>query len=195
MYEITATFKGVVPMMMDRFFDPASTIKGPKKKKKGLDLEEVELRLHKDEKGVYVPTDNIRMMLIGNKFRPGAAKILGSYIESRKATEYLQMCRSCIWVLGPKDPMKVYIMDHRKTYDDIDERSFVNAAGSRSIKHRPVINLPWKLTFVIQVTDDQIHESKVRELFEIAGLRCGVCAYGPTFGRCVISAWELGPHD
>jgi hypothetical protein len=191
MYEIKATFKGVVPMMMDRYYDLIDNPRGPKKKKKGLDKAVVELKLHKDKKGVYVPADNIRMMLIGNKHRPGAAKILGSYIETKKATEYMQMCKSCIWVLGPDDPMKVYIEPRRKTYEEIDERSFINANGSRSIAYRPIINLPWTLTFIIQVTDDQIHESKVRELFDCAGLRCGVCAYGPTFGRCIITDWRL----
>lgn len=191
MYEIKTTFKGVVPMMQDRFFDLKSTEQGPKKKKKGKDLDIIFLKLHADKKGVFVPADNIKMMLVGNKHRVGAAKILGSYIETKKATEYMQMCKSCIWVIGPDDPLKVYIEPKRKTYDDIDERSFINATGSRSITYRPIINLPWSLSFIIQVTDDQIHESKVRELFDVAGLRCGVCAYGPTFGRCVIDKWEM----
>jgi hypothetical protein len=191
MYEIRATFKGLVPMMMDRFYDPKSTTKGPKKKKKGLDKAVVELKLHKDSKGVHVPADNIKMMLIGNKHRKGAAYILGSYIETKKGTQYIEMCKSSIWVLGIEDPQKVYMNPNRKTYDDIDERSFINANGSRSISYRPIITLPWSVTFIIQVTDDLIHESKVRELFDVAGLRCGVCAYGPTFGRCLITEWVI----
>jgi len=125
----------------------------------------------------------------------GAAKILGSHVEKNKGTQYLQMCKSSIWVLGPKDPLKIYIEPKRTTYDDIDERSFPTLKGkggcSRKITRRPLINLPWSLFFIIQVTDNQIHESKVRELFDLAGLRCGVCAYGPTFGRCVIDKWEV----
>jgi hypothetical protein len=181
-------------MMMDRFYDPKSTEGGPVKKKKGKDPKVVFLKLHADKKGVFVPADNIKMMLIGNVKRVGAAKILGSYIETKKATQYMQMCKSCIWVMGLKDPTKIYLEPKRKTYDDIDERSFINAAGSRSITYRPIITLPWSLTFKIQVTDPQIHESKVRELFDVAGLRCGVCAYGPTFGRCIIDKWELNSN-
>lgn len=199
MYEILAQYKGLVPMMHDRFYDPAA-LENPvaKKKKKptAADInKECELKLHKDKKGVCVPADNIRMMLIGNQMRTGAAKILGSYVEKNKGTEYLQMCKSSIWVLGPKDPLKVYINPGRKTFDDIDERAFPTLKGkggcSRKITRRPVINLPWSLEFIIQVTEDSIGEGKVRELFDIAGLRCGCCAYGPTFGRCIIEKWEI----
>jgi len=135
------------------------------------------------------------MMLIGNQVRPGAAKILGSYIEKQKGTEYEQMCKSSIWIIGPKDPLKIYIDPARKTFDDIDERPFLTKAGknnvSRKITRRPLIKTPWTLSFTIQVTDDQIDESKVRELMDVAGLRCGCCAYGPTFGRCIVSEWTI----
>ena len=191
MYEILGTYKGLVPMMQDRFYDLTSTERGPKKKKKGKNLDVVELKLHKDKNGVFVPADNIKMMLVGNKARPGAAKILGSYIETGKGTQYMQMAKSCIWVLGLKDPLKVYVEPKRMTYDDIDERSFINATGSRSMSYRPIITLPWSISFKIQVTDNQIDESKVRDLFDVAGLRCGCCAYGPTFGRCMITEWEV----
>jgi len=191
MYEILGKYKGLVPMMQDRFYDPASTEKPTTKKKKGKDLKIVELKLHKDKKGVFVPADNIKMMLVGNKIRPGAAKILGSFIEKGKGTQYTQIAKSLIWVVGPKDPLKIYIDPKRTTYDDIDERSFINAQGSRSMSYRPIINLPWSLSFTIQVVDDQIDESLVRQFFDVAGLRCGCCAYGPTFGRCMIAEWEV----
>jgi len=199
MYQIEANYTGVTIMMHDRYFELLSNEGPAPKKKKTPSAEDIaadcKLKLHCDKKGVFVPADNIRMMLIGNQIRPGAAKILGSYIEKQKGTEYEQMCKSSIWILGPKDPLKVYIDPARKTYDEIDERPFVTKNGkgsaSRKITRRPLINLPWSLSFIIQVTDDQIHESKVRELMDVAGLRCGCCAYGPTFGRCIISHWKV----
>jgi hypothetical protein len=190
MYEINATYKGLVPMMMDRFADPSQTERPSKKKAKGRNEAEILAKLHMDKKGVFVPSDNIRMMLIGNKHRRGAAQILGSDMEAAKGTKYLSICKGLIWVLGTDDPMKVYIEPRRKTYDDVDERSFLNATGSRSMAYRPIIKLPWSVSFIIQVTDDNIDQSFVRQLFDVAGLRCGVCAYGPTFGRCIISEWK-----
>ena len=200
MYEIQATYKGLVPMMMDRFANPDEVASGQAKRRSKVvspkELRaELERKLHRDNKGVYVPADNIRMMLIGNQFRRGAAQILGSDIEKNKGTTYKSICEGCIWVLGPKDPLKVYIEPKRKTYDEYDERSFLTkkgkGGGSRKITQRPLITLPWELHFIIQVTDDQIEQSFVRQLFDVAGLRCGVCAYGPTFGRCVITEWKV----
>jgi len=190
MYEIRATYQGLVPMMMDRFADPSQTEKPQRKKAKGRNDKEILAKTYVDKKGVYVPADNIRMMLIGNKHRRGAAQIVGSDIEASKGTKYKSICEGLIWVLGTDDPMKSYITPKRKSYDDVDERSFINATGSRSMTYRPLITLPWSVSFVIQVTSDVIDESFVRTLFNEAGLRCGICAYGPKFGRCIISQWE-----
>ena len=191
MYEIRASYVGLVPMMQHRFADPSQTEKPGKKKAKGRNEADILACLHRDKKGVFVPADNILMMLIGNTKRVGAAKIQGTYVEKGKGTEYLNIAKSCIWVLGPVDPMKVYLEPNRKTYDVVDARSFINAAGSRSMAYRPILNLPWSLDFIIHVTDPNIDESKVRQFFDTAGLRCGCCAYGPTFGRCRIDKWEV----
>lgn len=190
MYEISCSIKGLVPMMMDRFFNPEDAEVGKKKSKKTW-KEDLKKKLYADKKGVFQPVDNIRMMLIGNQFRPGAAKILGSYIEKSKGTQYINFCESSVWIVGSVDAMKVYIEPKRKTYNDYDERSFINAKGSRSINRRPILTTPWKLNFTIQVTDEQYDASKVKEFFEVAGLRCGCGAYGPTFGRFVIAKWVV----
>lgn len=190
MYEIDCTYKGLVPSMHDRFFNPEE-LDSPTKKSKKSWKPELAFKLHTGPKGVCVPADNIRMMIIGNKLRKGSAKILGSFIEKGKGTLYENFAKSCIWVLGHDDPLRVYYEPIRKTFDDYDERSFINATSSRSLTRRPLIMLPWTLSFRIQVTANDLDQSKVKELFEVAGLRCGVGAYGPTFGRCVVAQWDV----
>jgi len=190
MYEVNAQYKGLVPVMFDRFFNIEDTQGRAKKKSKDSWKDILPLKMYIDKKGVYVPTDNIRMMLIGNKHRKGAAKILGSFVEKGKGVEYMEFCKSCVWVLGEQDPQKAYFGPARETYDDYDERSFINAMGSRSLTRRPILTTPWTVSFRVQVTDDQMHESKLREMFVIAGLRCGLGAYGPTFGRCELLQWK-----
>ncbi len=195
MYTINAKYEGLVPMMHDRFFNPEETDRGRGKKRSAETWkQELPLKLHMDKKGVFLPSDNIRMMLIGNSYRPGAAAILGSYIETKKKTEYVSLCEGCIWVIGPDDPLKVYVKREGKIIqwdpDDYDERSFPAKGGGRKLTRRPIIRLPWNLTFWVQVTDDRIDANKVREFFDVAGLRCGAGAYGPTFGRCEITEWK-----
>ena len=190
-YRVLAEIAGLVPVMFDRFFNVADLDQGSKKKAKLTWKQELDLKIYKDTKGVYAPTDNIRMMLIGNQKRTGACKILGSNIEKGKGTEYINFAKACIWVIGPKDPLKVYFSPKRKNYDTYDERSFINAQGSRGITRRPLINTPWKLTFFVDVTDPIYDPSKIKEFFDVAGTRCGLGAYGPTFGRFTVTAWDV----
>jgi hypothetical protein len=191
MYEVTATLEGLVPLMYNRFWNPEETNGRAKTRAQGPLEEELTRKLYVDERGVYVPADNLRMMLIGNQLRPGAALILGSQIEKRNGKKYREFCKACVWVVGEHDPLKVYIQPNRKTYDDYDERTFINSSGSRSLLRRPLVLTPWHVTFTVQVTDDQMEDSKIREMYEVAGLRCGLGAYGPTFGRCRVTQWEL----
>ena len=192
MYRIEAKIEGVVPVMFDRFINPEELDSGQKRKAKDSWKEELPLKSYVDKKGVYAPVDNIRMMLIGNKFRTGSALILGSQIERNKGKAYLNFCKACVWVVGPKDPMKVYFSPHRKSHDDYDERTFINNGKppSRSLTRRPILTCPWSLEFFIDVVDDQFHETKIRQLFDVAGMRCGLGAYGPTFGRFLVTEWK-----
>ncbi len=84
MYQVKCKIEGVVPIMFCRFPEPEKP--GDTKKQKKQTLEE---KMWIDEKGVYIPIDNLRMLLVGNRFRPGAAKIYGSEYESKKGTKYV----------------------------------------------------------------------------------------------------------
>lgn len=190
MYEVKCTIAGVesldgdgVPIMFSRFPLPAKP--GDTKKKQKQTIEE---KMWLDKKGVYIPTDNLRMLLIGNRYRPGASKIYGSEYESQKGTKYLNFCKACVWVIG--DNGKVYFKPKRTKHDDVDIRSFINATGSRATCERPILNTPWSLDFTIQVTDDGVPEHIVHEFYNVAGMRCGLGVYGPTFGRFVVREWK-----
>ena len=183
MYQARCTIEGIVPIMFSRFPLPAKP--GDTKKQKPQTIEE---KMWIDKKGVYIPTDNLRMLLIGNRFRPGAAKIYGSEYESKKGTKYLNFCKACVWVVG--DNGKVYFEPERTKNDDVDIRSFINATGSRATTERPVLNTPWSLTFDVQVTDDSVPENKVKAFYDVAGMRCGLGVYGPTFGRFIVTQWK-----
>jgi hypothetical protein len=169
--------------------------KPPKKTKGATDAKQtLEEMAYKDETGMYIPSDNIRQMLIGNKARKGAAEILGSYIEAKKGGEYRSFCDSCIWVIGPDDPEKVYYKPLRKTWDGTDLRSILSGKGKslgRQWVERPLIKTPWSLTFFVHVMDDNFEQGKVKEFFEVGGLRCGLGVYGPKFGRYRVVEWEV----
>ena len=183
MYEVKSTIEGIVIIMFCRFPLPAKPGDTTKQHK-----QTVPEKMWIDKKGVYIPTDNLRMLLIGNRFRPGAAKIYGSEVESKKGTKYLNFCKACVWVVG--DNGKVYFKPKRTKHDDTDIRPFINTTGGRATTERPILNTPWSLTFTVQVTDDSIAEDKIKAFYECAGLRCGLGVYGPTFGRFIVKEWK-----
>lgn len=185
MYQVTCTIEGLVEIMFNRFPPPPGG-PGDKKKQKKRTIAE---KMWIDKKGVYIPTDNLRMLLVGNKFRTGAAEIYGSEYESKKGKKYRNFCKACVWVTGDKG--KVYFKPKRTKHDDTDIRSFVNASNSRSTTERPVLNTPWSLTFTVQVTDDSVPEDIIKAMYEVAGMRCGLGVYGPTFGRFIVKEWKV----
>ena len=186
MITVKCKIKGIVPAMHHKY--PLPDKPGDRKRKKAQTPDEM---CYMDTKGVYLPADNLRMMLIGNQYRQGVAYILGSDIEARKGKRYKEFCKSCVWVVGPDDALKVYYEPSRKKYDRTDIRSFITSTGGRDVCERPLIDLPWSLTFIVHITDSSIDIDKVKEFFEVAGLRCGAGNYGPTFGRFIVKNWEV----
>lgn len=193
MYEIKCTVEGVAPMLHNRYPMNAEPGSGKRKTQSIKDLKQtLNDKAYKDNKGMYLPANNIRMMLIGNQKRRGAATILGSDIEAGKGTRYVNFCKGCVFVLGlDGDQTKVYVQPNRKKWDDTHLSSYQRKDGSRNVIERPMINLPWQMTFNIVVYDDNFEEGKVRELFDTGGMRCGLGDFGPTFGRFIIKEWKL----
>lgn len=186
MNKAKVTLEGIVPIMLCKYPNPI--FPGDTERRKKQTLEE---KVWKDDRGMYIPTDNLRMMLIGNRFRTGAAKIQGSVYESKKGKTYVDFCKACVWVVGPDDPMKVYFDPIRQTWDDVDIRAFITSNGGRDVTERPLITTPWSLTFYVHVTDESLPMTKIKKFYEVAGMRCGVGVYGPTFGRFIVKAWDI----
>lgn len=185
MYEIRCTTDGLGSVLYNR---PPIEIPGgraPRKietNREGL----LKKKIYKDKKGLFMPTDNIEMMLIGSTARVGAAKILGTFIEGGKGTEYTSFCEGCIWITSTDGSRKLYWQPNRKTWDGTDIRSFPDKNQQRHTAERPLIKPPWKLTFIIHVTDDNWSPDMIKKFFDVAGLRVGLGSYGPKFGRFIV---------
>jgi len=192
MYIIKCEIEGVAPMLHCRF-----PIRQESDKRKTRSKDDIESNLEelafKDENGMYLPANNIRMMLIGNQVRQGAAVVLGSFIESKKGTRYRNLCQSCVYVQGlnKSDPEKVYIKPKRKTWDRVFTASYVTSRKTRKVGSRPMITLPWSMAFEVTCFDSNFEPGKLKEIFETGGLRCGLGSWGPRFGRFIIKEWNM----
>ena len=194
MYKIRVKIEGLAPIMFHKFPMPdPDTGKLPPSNKKGKGDREAIIKgmMHMDKKGVFMPADNFRMILIGNKHRKGAASIYGNEIEKRKGPEYESKCEGYVWAISLDGSNKIYIEPHKDTWDETDIRSFITSTGGRDYTERPIINPPWSFEFYLHVTDEKFEASVIKELYELGGLRCGLGAYGPTFGRYEVTVWEV----
>lgn len=182
------TIEGIVPIMFNRFQPPLKPGDTEKKTKQTL-RQKIWID---NKKGVYIPTDNLRMILIGNQFRTGAAKIYGSEYQSKKGKKFVDFCTACVWVVGEGKKLdRVYFKPKRTKWDDTDIRSFViSKKDGRSTTERPILTVPWSLTFTVSITDDSVSSDLVHKMYEVGGLRCGLGVYGPTFGRFTVKKWE-----
>lgn len=65
-----------------------------------------------------------------------------------------------------------------------------NGKGGRTLKTYPKLESGWNLKFYIQVHDEQIQPSVVKEVLENAGKRFGIGAWRPRHGRFHIVSWK-----
>ena len=186
MYEIKCTISGLAEVLYNK---PPMEIPGgrPPKERETSREKLLKKKIYQDRKGLFMPTDNIEMMLIGSTARIGAAKILGSFIETNKGTEYTNFCEGCIWITSLDGKRKLYWKPNRKTWDGTDIRSFPDKGQQRHTAERPMIKTPWKLTFIVHVTEDTWSPDMIKRFFDVAGMRVGLGSYGPKFGRFLIA--------
>jgi len=182
---VRCTVSGLKPFLQNRFIIPKEGDK-PTKVREDVPLEQM---MYCDENGIYFPTDNFRMMILGNQKRPGAAQIYGSYIVGgKKGKEYRTLAKACLWVRGLSGEDNIYVAPPRKTYDAFDERSYVMKTGRKVIR-RPMVNLPWSFTFRLHIFGKSLTEPLVRAFYDVAGIHCGIGDYGPEFGAFKIADW------
>ena len=63
--------------------------------------------------------------------------------------------------------------------------------GIPNPKERPVLTLPWELTFEITFfTIGNVNESMLKDLFVNGGLAMGIGTYRGVFGKFEVTAWE-----
>ena len=74
-----------------------------------------------------------------------------------------------------------------------DSRPIVNAAGSRTIVHRPRFD-KWELSFTLEVDQEEFSEDTARALVDSAGRKIGIGVFRPQrkgpFGRFVVAHWR-----
>lgn len=184
--KFVVTIDGLAPVLFDRFYDHSQEPRPAEQKM---------YYSSQNKNNLILPSENIAAFLLG-EFPAGCAKTF----EKRKAKEYIQMGAQ-IGILPTEIP---FIDDKNQpiVFKGFDDPRFMivmvggrTRKGSSSIKQeakpRPVLSLPWRLTFNISLWKNPlIDENKIRNWFEAGGFQIGLGSWRPRYGRFLVSDWQ-----
>lgn len=166
------TIRGVAPLLMHRFSE--SMITGTKKVKGDKVLTDKERKevaeqfLYKQGTKLVQPALHLEMALAG------ASSELRLAGAGKKT--YKQLVKSSVFVY----PEQIV---HKHQEWTVDSRPVVNqSTGGRVMSYRPRLD-KWELDFQLEVFDDRADKDAIKEILTIAGLRSGLGAFRPRFGR------------
>lgn len=186
-FKIDVGLDGLADIMFDKFIDHSKEPRPPDQK------------LYLAEKNIVVlPALNVKAFLFNQK-----GNSCTTVFEGRKRAEYIRVGESHVSV----SPQNIPFLDAKGkeiVFTDFNDGIFyvVNAAPTTKLggggfikqesKPRPVLKLPWKLDFQIQLVENNlINETKLSNWFEGGGILVALGTYRPTYGRFTIYKWKV----
>lgn len=117
--------------------------------------------LHQDEKGIYIPNQQIRNCLVN----------AGRELKMKKSRRSLQQ-----WVISNVmvNPEKIYI--GKKIPDKIITSYPARKDGNRVVIKHPVFNSGLEVQFELVLFDETMEQKAIEELIKIAGRNYGIGA-------------------
>lgn len=183
--KIDITINGLSDILFDRFIDHSKENRPPEQKFYIV-----------DGKSLVMPAINIDAFLFSEN-PAGCAKTF----EGKKGKDYIRIGQGHIHI----SPNLIYFKDDKDNNIDFtgfdDNRFWILELGGRTkqgslsikqeVKKRPVLRLPWKLSFSIDLVKNGIIEStKLYNWFCSGGLQIALGSYRPKFGRFEIIKWD-----
>ena len=173
MKKIRVEVQGIAPLLQNRFPDEAHPEKESKKKKKNYsDNEEAKIRLYQDKGKVCQPASHFEATMI---------KASTAFKFEGKKT-YKEPFKGGIFV----NPSMII----HKIQKWIIDRQPVVINRARIMRARPRFD-KWELAFEIQIIDDRIDPSVVKEVLDYAGLYVGIGDMRPRYGRFKIKSFKV----
>ena len=173
--EIEFQIEGVCPLLMDNWIDG----KQPKTDKEYR--EQAKNKVYKNEEGfLAIPTRAIKSAMVL------ASSEIGKKMDAKKNR---QTIKSAVFF------DKEFLSMGKKEYDDIVRHIVRRGQGTKTTAvptYRPIVK-EWKVSGkIITIVDN---EQFLKEVLELAGLRYGLLAYRPEFGRFIITKWEVNGNE
>ncbi len=184
--ERTVTLTGYMPLMFDRYPGDNKTQLQP----------EAKMYFLPDKKTICLPAINLSSFLSATN-TTSVAKLIGGKASKDLAAallSYVQFIPSLIPITRQGSPIIFdrFVNDRDETSGIyVDRRVARLARGVPNPKVRPVVDLPWEITFTLKffknVTFD---ETLLRTAFDRGGEALGLGTYRGLFGKFTVTQWE-----
>jgi hypothetical protein len=184
---IKITIEGTTPLICNNFTDAAkmAATNGTRAAvigSKGSPREQAEAKLYVGASGKpMIPQPNLFRCIIdgGSFFKAGKSKV---------TTLKSSMIPSCVDVEGVEIPII------SKDGWDVDTRAVrIPSTGGRILCHRPSFH-DWALKFSLELDNEMMTDSLLREIVDAAGKRVGLGDFRPAckgpFGKFVVTSWK-----
>ena len=184
--ERTVTLSGFMPLMFDRYAG-GNTTQLP-----------VDAKLYymPDGKTLCFPAGNL-LSFLSAKNTTSVARLIGGKNQGKLADAllaFVQISPACIPITREGTPITFNgFVDGRDEQAGlyVDQRVARLPKGIPNFKERPVVNLPWEVSFQIRLfKNDVVDETLLKEAFRKGGLAIGLGTFRGLFGKFVIESWE-----
>lgn len=184
--ERTISLKGFTPIMFDRYAGDNKT---------QLPVEEKMYYLP-GTRQICIPAINISSFLSA-KNSTSVAKLVGGRAYTSLANAllgFVQISPEHIPLMREHESIELH--GFKDDYDTIgkirvDRRVARLKGGIPNPKVRPVIELPWNLTFTLRMfKNDEFDEILLKTAFAKGGIAIGLGTYRGVFGKFTVTQWE-----
>lgn len=172
MVKIDVKVIGIAPLLMNKFTEAK-----PEESKRGKKVydatEEAEKKTYRTEDGkLYLPNTHFKASMVkaSADFKMTGRKTYKDYVKA-----------------GVFIPTEQIILD-QQDYEIHAEPVVIQRA--RVMSWRPKFK-QWSCTFTIDIVDEMINQTTLREILEMAGKYKGVGDYRPEYGRFQIESWKV----
>lgn len=190
MYTVNVKVEGIAPLMQHRYPLPdfENMSKGGKRAtgEKDYTQEWRQYLYVNGDKEVYQPAVHFDGCL--------TKASAGFKIQGQRGKTYSQLFKGNVFcspdeiLHGIKEPENLDTDGDKCLYLDIRP---VVVQRARVARIRPCFKPGWKLSFEIQVLDDQIPSNVVNEVLQLAGRTVGIGDFRPRFGRFMVTGFEV----
>lgn len=181
MYWILGKIRGLAPFLYNRMteasLDSLSTGKSGGTMTLGQRLDEAKTKVYRDDSGLIIPAWTFKRMLLD-----GCA---GSKLKMAGRMPAWKAVYASVFVDGALSFGK-------------DEPDFIHEAvgkipprtGKAAILRRPALSEGWELPFKLTVLEAGLPPEVIKVGLEYAGLRVGLGAWRPEYGRFLLVDWK-----